>query len=276
MRWSSLKLVAALELRSARRSRWLRATVGSWLILGAVLAWSATPPHLAFWNGWDRTALGLLPVLLLFLPLTAVLFTVYATTGDPGALELMSAQPVEPRELLGGKLLAAWSLTCLGWLAGVAGAAVVASGRGAGGNPLPLVLVAGAGLLLAASLVAVGGWIAAGSRGRLAALGGSIGVWAALVFLYDSILIGVAAWLAGPAASLALAALLVLNPIDAARLASLAGAGLYEGLGPTGLVLARAGTLGAVAPWVVPALWTGLFLALAMRRWRIREGFCDL
>lgn len=276
MRWSSLKLVATLELRSARRSRWLRATAATWLFLGVVLAWSATPPHLAFWSGWERTALSLLPVLLLFLPLTAILLTVHTTTGDPGALELMSAQPVEPRELFGGKLLTAWLLACLGWLGGVAGAAVVAFGRGAGGSPLPLLLVAGAGLLLAASLVAVGGWIAAGSCGRLAALGGAIGVWAALVFVYDFILIGVAALLAGPAASLALAALLVLNPIDAARLAALAGVGLYEGLGPTGLVLGRAGTLGVVAPWLVPVLWSGLFLALAMRRWRNREGFGDI
>lgn len=276
MGWSSLKLVAALELRSARRSRWLRATVGTWLFLGAVLAWSATPPHLAFWNGWERTALSLLPVLLLFLPLTSLLLTVHATTGDPGALELMSAQPMEPRELFGGKLLAAWLLACLGWLGGVAAAAAVAFGRGAGGSPLPLLLVAGAGLLLAAALVAVGGWIAAGSRGRLAALGGSIGVWAVLVFVYDFVLIGVASLLAGPAATVALCALLVLNPIDAARLAGLAGVGLYEGLGPTGLLLARAGTFGVLAPWIVPALWSSLFLALAIRRWRIREGFGDI
>ena len=276
MRWSTLNMVAVLELRSFRRSRWLRATVGTWLFLGAVLAWSATPPHLAFWNGWERTALSLLPVLLLLLPLASLLLAVYATTGDPAALELMSAQPVEPRELLGGKLLAAWLLACFGWLGGVAGAAVVAFARGAGGSPVPLVLVAGAGLLLAASLVAAGGWIAAGSRGRLASLGGSIGIWAALVFIYDFLLMGVVGWLAGPSASLALAALLVLNPIDAARLAGLAGVGLYEGLGPTGLVLARAGAWGLAAPWIVLVLWSGLFLFLAMWRWRIREGFGDV
>src|SRR5690606_41722229 len=82
MGWHTLRLVVELELRASRRNRWVRAILFAWIVLGAVLAWSATPAHLASWQGWERTSVSLLPALLLLLPLAAMLTAIHATTGE--------------------------------------------------------------------------------------------------------------------------------------------------------------------------------------------------
>ena len=183
MDWSSLKLVAALELRSARRSRWLRATVGTWLFLGAVLAWSATPPHLAFWNGWERTALSSFPCCCCSCHSrrSCSPCTPRRGSGRPGTHERSAygASGAFRRKAFGCVAFGLSRMAPEAWQQRPRGFRTRSRG-----SPLPLLLVAGAGLLLAAALVAVGGWIAAGSRGRLAARGRvHFGVWRARVRL---------------------------------------------------------------------------------------------
>lgn len=275
MDWRSLCLIVGLELRGGRRNRWVWAILLSWLLLGAALAWSATPAHLAGWQGWERTSAALLPALLLVLPLAAMLTAIHATTGEASTWEFLMGQPLHPRDVLGGKLLAAWLMSTLGLMTGVLAAFTVAWVRGAGGRPASLLVVLGAGVLLAAAFVTMGGWVASGAT-RLSALGLGVGVWVGLVFLYDFLLMGVAVTLSGTGAVLALLALLVLNPLDSARLAVLTALGLHEGLGPTGLALAQAGRWGMLAPWALLALWSLLALLAALRRWQAREGYGGL
>lgn len=275
MGWHTLRLVVELELRASRRNRWVRAILFAWIVLGAVLAWSATPAHLASWQGWERTSVSLLPALLLLLPLAAMLTAIHATTGEASTWEFLMGHPLHPRDVLGGKLLAAWLMSSFGLLSGLLTAFAVAWMRGAGGQAASLMVVLGAGFLLTAAFVTIGGWVASGAT-RISALGWGVGIWVGLVFLYDFLLMGVAAGLSGTAAVLTLLALLVLNPVDSARVAVLTALGLQEGLGPTGLALAQAGPWGVLTLWMLLGLWTLVALLAALRRWQGREGYGGL
>ena len=249
------------ELHDAIRSRWLLGYAG---VLGA-LGFAAASTGLDSASGlalqaFGRTTATLMNLCLLLSPLVAVLMGAGAIAAEQerGTLEHLLAQPLSRRALLLGKhaglLLALTAATIVGFLP--AGLLIVAAaGPGLVGHYLLFPAIAA---LAGAAMAGVGLLISVGSRSAVQAQGTAVFAWFAFVLLYDLVLMGSLA-ISGLAAPW-LAAALVANPVDAARVLGVLALepDLYL-LGPAGAFLtaqfsqagAAAVLLAALGFWAV-------------------------
>jgi Cu-processing system permease protein len=250
------------QFREAAQSWWVGvyAVAFAALALGLAVAGARGAGALGF-MGFNRTSASLLNACLLLVPLVALALGASAISGERerGTLQATLAQPVARWEVLAGTflgLLAALALaTALGF--GMAGfviallAPVIDPGRYL---TLLLLVVALAGVMLA-----IGLWLSVVCGSRMRALGAALAVWFVLVLFFDLGVIGVT--LSGVLGGRGLAAALLLNPVDVARvLAILRLSPDLEVLGPAGAYLAD--TLGTRGTAVVLVLTLALWLAL--------------
>lgn len=257
------------ELGDALRNRWLLGYTLLLAVLGLATAWigldGATGVSLQFFG---RTTATLMNLCLLLSPLVALSLGAGAVAGeaDRGTLEMLLAQPIARWELLLGKgaglLVALLAATLFGFLpAGVVLA--VALGPATLFHYLLFPALAG---VLATSMLGIGLWISVVSRSAPQAQSLAIFAWFALVLLYDLLLVGTLSL--GGLPTGALATLLVLNPVDAARVLTVLALepDLYL-LGPAGSLLTDSlGRLGAAAVLAaVLAVWALLPVAAAIR-----------
>ena len=265
------------ELRDAIRNRWL---IGYAAVLGA-LGLAAMGTGLDSASGlalqaFGRTTATLMNLCLLLAPLVAVLMGAASIAGerDRGTLEHLLAQPLSRSALLlskhAGLLLALTLATLAGFLP--AGLLLLATG-GAGmlGHYLLFPAIAS---LAGASMAGVGLLISVRSQSAVQAQGTAVFAWFAFVLLYDLVLIG-ALSLGGMRAAW-LAAALLANPVDAARVLGVLALepDLYL-LGPAGAYItsrlshggAAAVLLAALVSWtVLPAAIAAMTFALPRRR----------
>lgn len=217
-------------------------------------------------QGFARTSVSLLQLVLWIVPLLALLMG--AVSGaEARDLEFIHALPV-PRA---GVIVARWAalLLALGaaLLVGL-GAAGIAIGSLAGSadGMRYVALVGVAGLLLAASL-AVGLALGVVARSRARAMAFAVVAWFVLVVGADLAAIAILAMLPAGSASWGLSALLMADPVDAARVL---GLGLFSAdtiAGPTGAALRD--LLAGWGAWLLVAalvVWTAVPLAFASRR----------
>ena len=236
------------ELRDALTNRWL---IGYAALLGA-LGLAATTTGLDSTSGlamqaFGRTTATLMNLCLLLSPLVAVLMGAGAIAGEQerGTLDHLLAQPLTRSRLLlakhGGLSIALTAATIAGFVpAGMMIA--VAAGPGMLGHYM---LFPGIAVLAGAAMVSIGLLISVTSRSAAQAQGTAVFTWFAFVLLYDLVLMGSLAVSGMPAEWLAAA--LVANPVDAARVLGVLALepDLYL-LGPAGSYLAaRLGQTGA-------------------------------
>jgi Cu-processing system permease protein len=263
---SSLWLFARYELLLAVRSRWLQAFA---VVFGALaLAVAAAGYILSGGHGvqdFSRTAVSLVQIVLLLVPLASLVFGGLALTPERGAAELIYSQPVSRRVVLIGRLLGVWAALGAAELIGfgVAGI-VVQSQAGIDGVARFLTLIATAlgvtGIFLA--LAAVIASLSQGRRTRV--LAAALVVWFVTVLLFDVAALGAASLLrSGPASRLLIVATL-LNPIDAARTGALLTIDGTSAFGAASLALLRftgglAQTLTLIGvsltAWLIAPLW---------------------
>jgi Cu-processing system permease protein len=251
---SAVRVLIRHELTEALRNRWLQAYAGLFavLALGVSLIGLSAVGAVGL-EGYGRTTASLITLMLSLVPLAALLLGSAGLTGDRegGLLEMFLAQPLARGELIlgryAGALLAIGLATVLGF--GLAGTLIGLAAGPSGG--LQYLAFLGIAVALAAAYLAIGVAIAAGARSRTRATAAALAVWFASVVFYDLVLIGAGA-LAGAGARV-LAAALLLNPVEIARvLALLLLDPSLEVMGPVGgYVVARLGASGA----------TGLLLA---------------
>ena len=267
--------IAGKEVRDALSNRWLIAYA---VLLGGLgLAAAATglgsASGLAL-QAFGRTTATLMNLCLLLSPLVAVVMGAALIAGEQerGTLENLLAQPLSRTELLlakcAGLLTALTAATAAGFIpAGVAIAA--AAGPGVVGHYLLFPAIA---ILAATAMASIGVFISVGSRSAVHAQGLAMVTWFAFVLLYDLVLMGSLAVSGVPAQWLAAA--LVANPIDAARILGVLALepDLYL-LGPAGAyltsTLSPAGTAGVLFTALV--LWTLIPVSAAVVRFSIRR-----
>jgi Cu-processing system permease protein len=231
------------ELRDAVTNRWL---LGYALLLGA-LGLAATATGLDSTSGlamqaFGRTTATLMNLCLLLAPLVAVLMGAGAIAAEQerGTLDHLLAQPLTRRRLLLAKHVALLTALTGATLAGFtpAGVVVLAAGPEMFGHYLLFPAIAA---LAGAAMVSVGLLISVTSRSAVQAQGTAVFTWFAFVLLYDLVLMGSLAVSGMPAEWLAAA--LVANPVDAARVLGVLALepDLYL-LGPAGAYIAT--TLG--------------------------------
>jgi Cu-processing system permease protein len=269
--------IAEKEVRDGLTNRWLIAY--SILLGGLGLAATATgldsASGLAI-QAFGRTTATLMNLCLLLSPLVAVVMGAALVAGEQerGTLEHLLAQPLTRTELLLGKhlgLLAALTAATVAGFVPAGVAIAVAAGPGVIGHYLLFPVIA---ILAGAAMAAVGVLISVTSRSAVHAQGMAMLTWFAFVLLYDLVLMGSLAASGMPAEWLAAA--LVANPVDAARVLGVlalepdlyllgpAGSFLTTRLSPTGTACVL---IGALVLWTLWPLGAAIVKFSIRRRW---------
>lgn len=218
-------LFARQELVLAVRSRWT--TIFAVVFAALALAVGASGYILTGGMGlqdFARTAVSLVQLVLLIVPLTALLIGVLALAPDRGAAELLFAQPVPRAVVLVGKLLGLFLALAAAQAVGFGAAGLVIFSQvgqeGLGGFAL---LVAGS-LALTAVFLGLSALVSSGNVGRRPrALALALVVWFVSVVLFDVVALAVASMLRSGHASRLLVGAVIVNPVDAVRTATLLG-----------------------------------------------------
>jgi Cu-processing system permease protein len=268
-RTGSVRPVIRKELRDAIWSRWL---IGYAAVLG-VLGFAATATGLDSASGlaiqaFGRTTATLMNLCLLLAPLVAVLMGAasIAAEQERGTLEHLLAQPLTRTGLLLGKHAGLLAALTAATLAGFLPAGILIAAATGGALMGHYLLFPAIAILAGAAMAAVGMLVSVTSRSAAQAQGTAVFAWFAFVLLYDLVLMGTLA-VSGMAPEW-LAAALVANPVDAARVLGVLTLepDLYL-LGPAGAflvaTLSRAGTaallLTALGLWATLPVGAAVF-----------------
>jgi len=269
-----LHLFAREELALALRSRWTQI----FAVVFGLLALFVSGAGYVLSGGhgvqdFARTAVSLVQLVLLLVPLTALLIGVLSLAPERGAAELMFSQPVARRTILLGKLLGLFQALAAAQAVGFGAAGAFVYGRsgteGLGGF---LLLVAGS-FVTTAVFLGLAALLSAGAFGRrrTRALALALVVWFVAVVLVDLAALGAASLLPSGKASRVLILASLLNPVGAVRTGTLLGIEGTGAFGAASLALLRftGGPWGA-AVWLGASLlfWLIVPTALALRRLR--------
>ena len=269
-----LGLFAREELLLALRSRWTQIFAAVFGTLAAAVAGAGYV--LSGGHGvqdFARTAVSLVQLVLLLVPLTALVIGVLSLAPERGAAELMFSQPVSRATILFGKLLglfeALGAAQAVGF--GAAGLIIYAQSGAEGlGGFLVLVL---ASLVTTAVFLGLAALLAAGSVGRrrTRALALALVVWFVAVVFLDLLALGAASLLPSGTASRVLMVSSIVNPLAAVRtgaLLAIEGTGAF-GAGSLALFRFAGGPRGtAVVLALSLAFWLTAPAGLALRRLR--------
>lgn len=261
--------IARKELRDSLRRRWFWMFSAAFAALAAILANLALPGGLgAGSSGFAHAASSLVTLSQLVVPLMGLLLGAQALAAERerGTLRFLLAHPVSRAEALVGTF-AGMALALLGTVAlGFGAAGVVTALRGGTADATAFLRIAGLSALLGITMLAVGLAIGAWTRRPGSAMGTAVFAWLLFAFLGDLGLMGTAVFTRMPVSALFVAT--ALNPVEAFRLATLAGfPGSLDVLGPSGTyAVDRYGD--AVAPLLVLVLlgWAVAAGAVAWRR----------
>lgn len=269
-------LCARQELLLAARSRWTQTFAVVFAVLSLMVASSGyVLTGGSGFQDFSRTAASLVQLVLLFVPLTSLLFGVIALSPDPGASELLFSQPVRRATILWGRLvgllLALAGAQAIGF--GVSGLVLFARSGGDGaGSFFGVVfgsLVLTAMFLSLAALVTAGGASARRARNLAVALV----VWFVAVVLFDVAALGVASLLPSGLASRVLIVSALANPVDAVRTATLLGVEGTTAFGAASLAFLRfTGGANGAALWLTGSVVFWLLVPLAIARRRLTRA----
>ena len=258
-----LLLIARQERVLAVRSRWTQV----FAVVFAALALAVASSGYVLSGGYGvqdfaRTAVSLVQLVLLLVPLTALLIGVLSLAPDRGAAEVLFSQPVSRGVILLGKLLGLFQALVAAQALGFGAAGlVIFSQSGNEGLPGFLMLFAASSALTAISL-GVAAWLAAAAIGRrrMRALALALVTWFVAVVLFDLAALGAASLLPSGPASRVLIVAAIVNPVDAVRTATLLGIEGAAAVGAASLAFLRftrgpwgaAGLLGlSLLLWIV-------------------------
>ena len=260
---------AGIEFRIALRNRWVAIATGLMVLFALVLAAAGAAPTGDV--GVDRlsiTVVSLTSLAVYLVPLLALLMSFDAVAGEVerGTLPLLLTYPVSRARVLAGKLLAHVVILGIAVTLGYGAAAMAAfwtDPDAARGLPA-LIRLIWTSVLLGATFLGLGYLLSSLSRRPSGAAGLAIGLWLALVVLYD---LGLLALVVSGTAftSDALPGLLLANPADAFRLFNLAAANSVGAAGDMG------GAAASIPLWqsvLSLALWPFAALLLAVAAFR--------
>ncbi|PVH30261.1 ABC transporter permease [Pararhodobacter oceanensis] len=263
---------AGAEFRIALRNRWVVIAVGVMALFATVLSATGSAPTGEL--GADRlsvTVASLTSLAVYLVPLVALLMSFDAVAGEleRGTLSLVLTYPLARVELLLGKFLAHLLILALALAVGyaiAAGAALWADPRAAAGLPA-LWRLFWTSELLGATFIAIGYALSALARRPGAAAGLVIGLWLALIVLYDlGLLAAVVADSGGRFTTQVFPWMLIGNPADAFRLYNLAASeatAAAAGIGGAANAIPMSHALISILLWPLAALG---FATLAFRK----------
>jgi Cu-processing system permease protein len=265
-------LFARQELVLALRSRWTQIFAAVFGVLAAAVGGAGYV--LSGGHGvqdFARTAVSLVQLVLLLVPLTALVIGVLSLSSDRGAAELLFSQPVSRRTILLGKLLGLFQALAAAQAVGFGAAGVLVYSQSGSDGLSGFLLVVLASLVTTAVFLGLAALLAAGAVGRrrTRALALALVVWFASVVLVDLAALGLASVLPSGTASRVLIVSAIVNPVSAVRTGALLAVEGTAAFGAASLALLRFthGPWGAgLAIGLSLALWVLVPAALAVRR----------
>jgi Cu-processing system permease protein len=267
-----LRLFAREELVLALRSRWTQIFAVVFGLLASAVGGAGYV--LSGGHGvqdFARTAVSLVQLVLLLVPLTALVIGVLSLSSERGAAELLFSQPVSRRTILLGKLLGLFQALAAAQAVGFGAAGVLVYSQSGPEGLSGFLLVVLASLVTTAVFLALAALLAAGAVGRrrTRALALALVVWFASVVLVDLAALGLASVLPSGTASRVLIVSAIVNPVAAVRTGALLAIEGTAAFGAASLALLRF----THGPWgaglvlgLSLLLWIVLPAALAVRR----------
>ena len=246
------------------RSRWVLAYFGVILVLTEALV--------RFGGGGSRAVVSLLNLVLMFVPLTSLVFGAMHVYAAREFIELLLAQPIRRRTLFVGlyggltlPLVAAFGL-------GLGLPFLWSSGEDASaGRPIAMLLLSG--VLLTFAFGALAFWIALRFDDRAKGLAAAIFVWLVATALYDAFLVLVVTAFADYPLEKPLLGLVLLNPVDLGRILVLLQTDAAALMGYTGAVFEQ--FFGSAAGLVIAGgalvLWTLVPFGLGLSRFQTKD-----
>lgn len=267
-------VLAREELALALRSRWTQI----FAIVFGLLCFAVAGAGYVLSGGhgvqdFARTAVSLVQLVLLLVPLTALVIGVLSLAPERGAAELLFSQPIARRTVLLGKLLGLFQALAAAQALGFGAAGLVVYGQSGAEGVGGFLLLVSASLVTTAVFLGLAALLAAGAVGRrrTRALAIALVVWFAAVVLVDLAALGLASLLPSGTASRVLMLAAILNPVGAVRTGTLLAIEGTGAFGAASLALLRFthGTSGAFLALAASlAFWLLAPTALAVRRLR--------
>lgn len=256
--------VLKYQLEDLRRSRWV------WGYALVLLA--TTDALLRFGGSGPRAVVSLLNVVLLFVPLTSLVFGAMYLYGAREFIELLLAQPVRRRSLFVGLYAGLSSTLAAAFGVGV-GLPFLWTGQGEGSLAGPLGMLLLVGVLMTFAFVALAFLIALRFEDRAKGLGAVILAWFAATALYDAFLVLVVTTFSDYPLERPLIGLILLNPVDLGRILLLLQVDTAALMGYTGAVFEQffGSKLGIALAGGALISWTLLPFGLGLRRFRTKD-----
>lgn len=263
---------ALCEFRIALRNRWVAIAVVLMALFALVLSAAGSAPTGGL--GVDRLSVivaSLTSLAVYLVPLLALLMSFDAISGEVerGTLPLLLTYPVARWQVLLGKMAAHLAVLTLAVVTGyglAAGAALLADPSAKAGLPA-LVRLMWSSVVLGATFLGAGYALSSLARRPSGAAGLAVGLWLALVVLYDlGLLAAIVADNGGWFTTHAFPVALLANPADAFRLFNLAASGATaaaSGVGGAAATIPLWQALASLLLWPLAAL---VLATLAFRR----------
>lgn len=264
-----LLTIARLELVAVARLKWIRMLTAAFALLAAAAAYSAGAANdLAGADGFARTTMALVPVVLILVPLSALILGVSGQAAEPGSEPFLFSQPVGRATIVIGRWLGESAALAGSIVAGLGiGGGIVAFGSGTDGLARFVFFVL-ATVVLAVIFLSIAAAIASATDKRVVALGVGTFAWFFFVLLYDGAALSLAGWITGSLGGRLLFGSVFGNPVDLIRVATLSVAGTPNVLGAAGDAWIRflgGTTTAAVAAMTALAAWMLAPLAVGVR-----------
>jgi Cu-processing system permease protein len=257
--------IALTHARNIGRSRWMVGYTALLVVVTILLA--------KFGGSGGRALLSLINVVLLLVPLMAVVFGTLYVYHSREFTELLLTQPVGRGSAYLGLVAGLATPLLVAFLLGV-GVPLGVFAIGEAGLIGPLLSLLGVGGLLVLVFTAFAVCVAVVVEDRAWGLGAALLVWLFCTVIYDGIILLILASFRDRPLEAPVLALILLNPIDVARIRLLLTFDVAALLGYTGTIYQRffGGGLGTVLSVVVLGVCAAVPLA-AGYRWFRRKDF---
>lgn len=232
---SEIGIIARLEFVAAVRQRWVRAfSIAFSLLLVGIAVSAGSLEELAAPEGFARTTVALVPLVIALVPLVALLLGVSGQAAESGSEAFLFSQPVTRFQVVLGRWLGQFAALSSSLLLGFGSGGlflVATAGPSEVGRFIFFVLVS---ILLAAIFLAIAAAIAARVEKRTTALVVAAFAWFLFVLLYDGAALGAAGWISGRTGARILCGSVFGNPAGLVRVLALSVSGTPHVLGAAG------------------------------------------
>ncbi len=243
-----------------------------WILIYALFFLVATEALFRFGGGSARALLSLSNLVLIIIPLISIIFGTMYLYNARAFVELLLTQPVDRKTLFGGLYTGLALPLSAGFLAGV-GVPFIFHGVEAASHTTTLLILLLSGVLLTCIFVALAFFIAVTFEDKVRGLGVAILLWLFFAIVYDGLVLVLVHAFADYPLEQPMIGLMLLNPVDLARVLLLLTFDASALMGYTGAVFEKffGSVVGLSLSITALLAWLALPLTLGWRRFKKKD-----